>query len=462
MRRPSGSYGLRLPPGHCGMRLPERATERSRRCRPASASRRSPGVSRPRPACVWSACASIPPGSLRRSPARAGWPDSRRGRRCWSRPSSVRPPRSPCGPGRSHATSRASAAPEHARSTFRRKGTVRFVWQADPDGRFTRVSPALEEVVGPAAGRIVGRTFADLTRNRGAGPDGVADLFTRRETLSGRTLLWSVDGTDLEVPVDWAGMPVYGAQRELIGFRGFGLLRTEAAQARAVPSDGGAAGEPAPADPEETPGTEDREVATEATPPALAQRESEAPHEGTWFADIRERVAATLSGARAAVRSGEERTRRSIGPSRGPDAPRLRRDCRTRNAVPSARSRGRWAPGSRTIPQARPRTATSRPRPPPPDLRRPSASSTGCPWASPSIAASASSSPTGSCSISSITTTSARSRPRAASCGSSGAARPCCARTRAARRSRSRRGTARASPSRCACRRWSGRACRRA
>ena len=57
----------------------------------------------------------------------------------------------------------ASAAPEHARSTFRRTGTVRFVWQADPDGRFTRVSPATSEVVGPMAAAIVGRTWADLT-----------------------------------------------------------------------------------------------------------------------------------------------------------------------------------------------------------------------------------------------------------------------------------------------------------
>jgi PAS domain S-box-containing protein len=187
----------------------------------------------------------------------------------------------------------ASAAPEHARSTFRRTGTVRFVWQADSDGRFTRVSPALEEVVGPTAGGIAGRTFADLTASVVRDPGGVADLFTGRETVSGRTLLWSVDGTDLEVPVDWAGMPVYGAQRELIGFRGFGLLRTEAARARAAPSDGGAADEPVPAGPEETPA-------------AVADPASEAPRDGTWFTDIRERVAATLSGARAAIRSADE------------------------------------------------------------------------------------------------------------------------------------------------------------
>ena len=33
----------------------------------------------------------------------------------------------------------------------------------------------------------------------------------------------------MQVPVDWAGMPVFGADRELIGFRGFGLLRMDAA-----------------------------------------------------------------------------------------------------------------------------------------------------------------------------------------------------------------------------------------
>lgn len=118
------------------------------------------------------------------------------------------------------------------------RGTVRFVWQADANTRFTQVSPALAEVVGPMAADIVDQTWEELAQStvrdpaerHGSMPSAVAALFARRETFSGRVVYWRIDNAGLEVPVDWAGMPVYGPGRELIGFRGFGLIRTDAAQ----------------------------------------------------------------------------------------------------------------------------------------------------------------------------------------------------------------------------------------
>jgi PAS domain S-box-containing protein len=120
--------------------------------------------------------------------------------------------------------------------TLRQRGTVRIVWQADAEGRFTAISPVLAEIVGPGAGDIVGRDWKELARTILDDPgNAIADLMDRRETWSGRTVSWSVDGTSLRIPTIWAGLPVYGADREFAGFRGFGLLRTDAAERQIAP-----------------------------------------------------------------------------------------------------------------------------------------------------------------------------------------------------------------------------------
>jgi PAS domain S-box-containing protein len=203
---------------------------------------------------------------------------------------------------------------------FRPNGTVRFVWQADAETRFTHVAPALAEVVGPMAGDIVGQTFADLTASVVTDEGGIAELFARRETFSGRPLLWVVDNTDLEVPVDWAGLPVYGPDKTLVGFRGFGLLRTDAARPRGAAAASGAASEGGVA--EEVPTPAEVAPSGEPVPVEETSLKPSAPSEAeNWFVGIRDRVAATLSGARAAVRSAEER---GEGGSEGKPGPRAR------------------------------------------------------------------------------------------------------------------------------------------
>ncbi|WP_245435462.1 PAS domain-containing sensor histidine kinase [Microvirga calopogonii] len=174
----------------------------------------------------------------------------------------------------------------------RRLGPVRFIWHTDAATRFTDVSNDLPLAVGAMAGNIVGQTWEEVSRSVVEDPDGsVAALFARRETWSGRTILWSIDNSPLQVPVDWAGMPVFGPARELIGFRGFGLLRMDAVQERKIPN--------AAADliaqslvndetlpfrpPEEKPADE---PAAEAAP----------SDEDTWFSNLRDQVAAALSG----------------------------------------------------------------------------------------------------------------------------------------------------------------------
>jgi PAS domain S-box-containing protein len=108
----------------------------------------------------------------------------------------------------------------------RSAGPVRFVWRTDAAGRFSAVSPEFAAVVGPEAADIIGRAFSDVAERLDIDPDGeIAGLLERRDTWSGRSVLWPVAGTDLRVPVDLAALPAYGRDRAFEGFRGFGVAR---------------------------------------------------------------------------------------------------------------------------------------------------------------------------------------------------------------------------------------------
>lgn len=187
----------------------------------------------------------------------------------------------------------AGSIPEEAHAPQDRpRGSIRFVWQADPQTRFTHVSPALVEAVGRRAGNIVGQTWDELTRTVVSDPEGeVAACFAGRETWSARTVYWSMDDQPMEVPVDWGGMPVFGAGRELSGYRGFGLLRMGEMRER---EDRGlsaiAAG--------------DEPFLTDAALPFSPPEEGRSPSEDTpredenWFSHLRDRVAEALAGPR--------------------------------------------------------------------------------------------------------------------------------------------------------------------
>jgi hypothetical protein len=130
----------------------------------------------------------------------------------------------------------APAGAEAAPRPEKHPGPIRFIWHMDAETRFTDVSIDLARAVGAMASNIVGQTWEEVSRSVVVDPDGsVEALFARRETWSGRTIYWNIDNSRRQVPVDWAGMPVFGPGRELIGFRGFGLLRMDAVQERETP-----------------------------------------------------------------------------------------------------------------------------------------------------------------------------------------------------------------------------------
>ncbi|RWO12624.1 MAG: PAS domain S-box protein, partial [Mesorhizobium sp.] len=94
-------------------------------------------------------------------------------------------------------------------------------------GRFSALSPEFAELVGKPAADVIGRRFRDVAATFDLDATGeIAGLLDRRDTWSGRSVLWPVAGTDFKIPVDLAALPVYGRSRAFEGFRGFGVART--------------------------------------------------------------------------------------------------------------------------------------------------------------------------------------------------------------------------------------------
>jgi len=129
----------------------------------------------------------------------------------------------------------ASPAPELAAApgfVFRPNSrATRFVWKIDAEGRFNEVSHEFAEAVGPHASEIIGSAFGDVAALFNLDPDGkLAEALARRDTWSGKTILWPVEGTSLVVPVDLAALPTYTRNRDFDGFRGFGVVRLSDAQ----------------------------------------------------------------------------------------------------------------------------------------------------------------------------------------------------------------------------------------
>ncbi|AIC25932.1 cell division control sensor histidine kinase PdhS [Rhizobium etli bv. mimosae str. IE4771] len=103
---------------------------------------------------------------------------------------------------------------------------TRFVWKIDAEGRFNEVSHEFAEAVGPHASAIIGSAFSDIAALFNLDPDGkLSEALARRDTWSGKTILWPVEGTSLVVPVDLAALPTYTRNRDFDGFRGFGVVR---------------------------------------------------------------------------------------------------------------------------------------------------------------------------------------------------------------------------------------------
>lgn len=119
------------------------------------------------------------------------------------------------------------AAGEPAEFVFTPGGrAVRFVWKIDAEGRFSEISEEFATAVGPRAADVIGASFTEVAVRYDLDRDHkIGTLLQRRDTWSGKTIFWPIQGTSLKVPVDLAALPTYSRSREFDGFRGFGIVR---------------------------------------------------------------------------------------------------------------------------------------------------------------------------------------------------------------------------------------------
>ena len=103
---------------------------------------------------------------------------------------------------------------------------VRFVWRVDAEGRFRSLSPEFADAVGPVSAAVLERSVDAVARAYRLDEDGaLRRLLARRETWSGRTVMWPLEASAKKVPVDLAALPIYARDRSFDGFRGFGVVR---------------------------------------------------------------------------------------------------------------------------------------------------------------------------------------------------------------------------------------------
>jgi PAS domain S-box-containing protein len=111
-----------------------------------------------------------------------------------------------------------------ATATAGRRQPLRFVWQIDADGRFTLDSEEFATLTG--AHVVLGRAWTELSEMLRLDPDGeITRALATRDTFSGITIGWPVDGEGAPLTVELSGLPVFDRERRFRGYRGFGICR---------------------------------------------------------------------------------------------------------------------------------------------------------------------------------------------------------------------------------------------
>ena len=106
-----------------------------------------------------------------------------------------------------------------------RRHPLRFMWQMDHEARFSLGSDEFTRLIGLHTAAGFGRLWSDIAESFGLDPEGrVLKAFASRDTWSGITLYWPVDGGG-RLPVELSGLPVFDRSRNFAGYRGFGVCR---------------------------------------------------------------------------------------------------------------------------------------------------------------------------------------------------------------------------------------------
>jgi PAS domain S-box-containing protein len=115
-----------------------------------------------------------------------------------------------------------------------RRHPLRFVWQMDPEGRFTIDSPEFIALMGPRTAALMGQPWPFIASVMTLDPEGqVARAVSTRATWSGVSVFWRIDGSAERLAVELSGLPVFDRERIYRGYRGFGVCR-EVARINAI------------------------------------------------------------------------------------------------------------------------------------------------------------------------------------------------------------------------------------
>ncbi|HXH47138.1 MAG TPA: PAS domain S-box protein [Bradyrhizobium sp.] len=106
-----------------------------------------------------------------------------------------------------------------------RQHPLRFLWQMDAEGRFVLLSDDFIGLIGARTAAGFGRPWREIAADFSLDGDGrVARALDSQDTWAGITVNWPADGGE-HIPVELAGLPVYDAERNFAGFKGFGVCR---------------------------------------------------------------------------------------------------------------------------------------------------------------------------------------------------------------------------------------------
>jgi PAS domain S-box-containing protein len=213
---------------------------------------------------------------------------------------------------------------------------LRFVWLIDAEQNFGIESDDFIRLIGPQTTATLAKPWPHIAQTLGLDPEGrVAAALATNQTFSGVTTQWPVDGIDKRLAVELSGLPVFDAERNVQGFRGFGICRDtalmrELAELRARPPQAAPSAEPAvetpkepePAKPEEA--TAPAPTATVVPFPVLEKTPGLTNKESQAFSEIARELNDRLKSAKTVLEDdfGDERSD-PIGNERGEPAAHL-------------------------------------------------------------------------------------------------------------------------------------------
>jgi PAS domain S-box-containing protein len=109
---------------------------------------------------------------------------------------------------------------------------LRFLWELAPDGLIRSFSPEAVSIFGQElADAMTGRHWSELCGDVVHDPDGaVGRALSADRTWSGKQSLWRIHRSDRAYRVTLSGLPVTDSARSLLGWRGFGIVQTDATE----------------------------------------------------------------------------------------------------------------------------------------------------------------------------------------------------------------------------------------